>query len=95
MPALDFGCRAEAAAKPALHVFAIEATQDPQVMLRIAGLFAQRSIVPQQLSCRRSGTRLTIDVEAELDSPAVAGLLLEKIRSMVLVDRANLVEGSR
>lgn len=95
MPALDADCRAGANAAQALYVFAVRAAQDPQVMLRVAGLFAQRNIVPRQMCCRQSGTRLLVDVEAELDSPTIADLLLEKLRSMVLIERASLVEGMR
>lgn len=95
MPALDFDCRAGSAIEPALYVFAIRAMPDPQVTLRVVGLFAQRNIIPHQACCRKSGECLLIDIEAELESPAVGSLLLEKLRSMVLVDRASLVERTR
>ena len=52
MPALVVDGRARSAVSPAPHVFAIRAARDPQVMLRVAGLFAQRNIVPHQLCCR-------------------------------------------
>ena len=93
MPALNFDSRARSTTGPTLHAFAVRAVQDPQVMLRIAGLFAQRNIVPRQLCCRTSGSWLLIDVEVEGGAPATAQLLLEKIRSIVLVERAHLVEG--
>ena len=100
MPSLDFDSRSHPApmpvtpsAAPTLHAFAVRAEQDPQVMLRIAGLFAQRNIVPHQLCCRTSGPWLLIDVEVACVAPANAQLLLEKIRSIVLVERAHLVEG--
>lgn len=79
-------------ASDGLHAFAISAAQDPQVMLRVTGLFAQRSILPHQLRCRKSGDSLLIDVEVELESSAAATVLLEKLRSIVLVEHAELVE---
>lgn len=93
MPVLDFDCRVGSDAETALYVFAVRAAQEPQVMLRVAGLFAQRNIIPRQLCCRTSGSWLLIDVEVRLESGAVAQLLLEKMRSIVCVDRVNLVEG--
>ena len=93
MPALGLGRQVDPGAGPARYVFAICAEQDPQVMLRIAGLFAQRNIVPHQTCCRRSGHRLLVDLEVELDNAAAATLLVEKFRSMVMVERASLVEG--
>lgn len=74
-----------------LHVFAIRAIADPQAICRIAGLFAQRNIVPHQICSRRSGAMLLIDIEVELESMSVARILLNKLRSMVLVERASLV----
>lgn len=95
MPALDVRLEDAPAvvASTDHYVFAIKATIDPQVMLRIAGLFAQRHVVPRQLNCRTVGAYLLIDVEVELESPLLARRLLERARSIVLVERANLVEG--
>lgn len=93
MSALESGRRAKSAVTRDFYVFAVRAAQDPQVMLRVAGLFAQRSVVPRQLSCRTSGSSLLIDVEVALERPEIARLLLEKIRSIVCVERASLVEG--
>ena len=92
MSALEFGRQAVAVVTTEFHVFAIRAAQDPQVMLRVAGVFAQRNLVPRQLSCRTSGSCLLIDVEVALGTPEMARRLLEKIRSIVLVERVNLVE---
>lgn len=73
------------------HIFAIRAVSDPQVMLRVAGLFAQRSIIPDQICARRSGDFLLIDVEVQLESSAIARLLVEKLRAIALVERATLL----
>lgn len=92
--ALDFNGRPGAALGTALYVFAIRAARDPQVMSRVAAPFAQRNIVPHQLCCRASEQWLLIDIEVELEAPKIAELLLQKIRSIVLVERVNLVEGN-
>lgn len=92
MPPPSLDSRAGCAPQGGVHAFAISAAQDPQVMLRVTGLFAQRSILPHQLNCRKSGDSLLIDVEAELESDAAATVLLEKLRSIVLVEHAELVE---
>lgn len=77
--------------RPTPFLFAIRAVQDPQVLLRIAGLYAQREIVPEQICCRKSGDFLLIDLEVVLDGDRTARILLEKIRSLVQVERASLV----
>lgn len=94
MPVLGLSQKPAPVAGPELHVFAVRAAPDPQVMLRVANLFAQRNIVPDQICCRRSGRWLLVDIEAALESVAEAALLLEKLRSMVLVERASLVGGT-
>lgn len=73
------------------QVFAIRAATDPQAICRVAGLFAQRGIVPRQICARQSGAYLLIDVEVELESMTTARILLNKLRAMVLVERASLV----
>lgn len=77
--------------RPVPFVYAIRAAEDPQVMLRIAGLFAQREIVPDQICCRKSGNYLLIDLEVVLEDDRTAKILLEKVRSLVRVERACLV----
>ena len=91
MAALDFQSRTEVMTVERKYIFAIRAESDPQIMLRVAGLFAKRNIVPDQICARRSGERLLIDVEVQLESSAVARLLVEKLRAIVLVERATLL----
>lgn len=92
MPALDRLPRPVPTGDPQAHVFAIRAEADPQVLMRIVGLFAQRSIVPELVTCRRSGERLEIAVEAVLASDEAAERLLEKLRAIVLIGDAALLE---
>ncbi|HJQ17294.1 MAG TPA: hypothetical protein VJ859_09860 [Allosphingosinicella sp.] len=77
---------------PPAFLFEVRAAQDSQAMLRIAGLFAQRNLVPQQISCRKSGGSLLMTIEIALDTASTAQLILQKIRSLVLVEHADLVE---
>jgi acetolactate synthase regulatory subunit len=70
--------------------FRVRALPDPQAMLRIVGLIAQRGLLPNRVCCRKSDPHLVVEVELELESSATAQLLLEKIRSLVLVDSASL-----
>ena len=72
-------------------LFAVRTSADPQVMLRVAGLFAQRDLVPEQICCRRVGEYLLIDIEIVLENDQTAQILLQKIRSLVHVERASLV----
>lgn len=94
MPALNFDRGTNCTARLPLYVFAVRAGLDPQVLLRIAGLFAQRDIIPYQLCCRTSAACLLITVEVAIETPAIAQLLLEKLRSIVLVEHASLIEGN-
>lgn len=72
--------------------FGIRARLDPQTLLRVAGLFAQRGLIPERIFCRTSGAYFLIDVEVALEDLAAAEILLQKVRSQVLVERADLVE---
>lgn len=94
MPVLDIVSRTSAAGRPAIQVFAIKAAKDPLVMLGVADLFAQRNIVPRQLCCRQAENCLLIDVEVALSTPEAATRVLEAIRSLALVERVSLVDGS-
>lgn len=76
------------------HTYGIRAHADPQALMRIVGLFAQRSIIPDQVSCRLAGEYLVIDIQAMVGGDADAHILLYKIREQVCVDRANLVDGA-
>lgn len=91
VPALEYQCRARNVTQAAKHIFAIRAASDPQVMLRVAGLFAQRGIIPDRFCARQSGDVLLIDVEVRLPDEGAARVLLEKLRSIVCVERATLL----
>lgn len=65
--------------------FDITVHHDPQALLRVIGLFAQRSLVPERLAVERSGDglRVAIDV-AGLDANG-ADILVARLREGVLV----------
>ena len=70
----------------------IRAYADPNALSRVLDIFAQRGMIPTQVCCRRAGSHLVIDIELPFlrDDP-IAAPLVEKIRSMSLVVRADCV----
>lgn len=95
MPALAVDSRNQALEEHVLYVFDVRAVRDPQALSRVTGLFAQRNIIPDYVQCQRSDDFLLVEVGVKLKTPADADLLLEKLRSMVLIDRANLIDRER
>lgn len=78
---------------PAAHYrYVVTAQADPQTVLRVVGLFSQRGLIPLEVRGDRSDTGLSIVIAVELDDPAVAELLLQKLRALVLVDDVHLTE---
>jgi hypothetical protein len=73
-------------------VMAIKALADVQALARIAGLFAQFGVVPVALSSQRSQGFLLIDVQFEDGDGARIDILLSKVKAIVCVQRASLVE---
>ncbi|QYE33463.1 hypothetical protein KZX46_01400 (plasmid) [Polymorphobacter sp. PAMC 29334] len=57
-------------------------------------MFAQRGLVPEQFYCRRSGALLIVDIDVEAVDRTLFDILLQKVRALVLIDRARIV-GSR
>lgn len=72
-------------------LFCVRAALNVESLPRIVGLFAQRGIVPKQLTCRSAGTYLIVDLEIAVSDDAQVEILLQKLRAMVLVDRACIV----
>lgn len=69
--------------------FAVRAKADPQAMLRIVGLFAQRHQVPRHISALKVGDDLHISTEVEELSEEAADILCWKIRQIVCVQKAE------
>ena len=70
--------------------FDILVAEDPQAMLRVVGLFAQRSLVPERLTMERltmdeRGAHLRVSLEvAALDAHG-ADILVARLREGVMV----------
>lgn len=74
------------------HAFRIVARCDPQALPRIVGLFAQRSLVPEQMTARLSGGMLHVAVVIADIEPALADLLAAKLGEAVLVESVGCSE---
>jgi hypothetical protein len=61
-----------------------------ELPLRVLNLLAQNGVVPERFSVERSGDDYELSVEACSVPGARAELILEKIRSMVLVAGADM-----
>ena len=70
--------------------FDIVVAEDPQAMLRVVGLFAQRSLVPERLTMERltmdeRGARLHMSLEVAALDARGADILVERLREGVMV----------
>lgn len=72
-------------------VIAVRATDDPQIIARVAGLLAQRSIIPKLLVAKPDGDRILLELQIATGDDHLVTLLLEKIRAMVSIERAMVV----
>lgn len=67
----------------------VEAGHCPQVLLRVLGLIAQRSIVPFTIVASRSDDDLALSVEIEALPPHQAEALVARVESIVMVRSAR------
>lgn len=70
--------------------FQVLAEADPQVLLRVLGLFAQRSIVPSDVAMTTKGGRMHIDLRQAGLSEAAAAIISAKLHSIPLVSTVEL-----
>ncbi|QNO25649.1 hypothetical protein EEB18_012665 [Sphingopyxis sp. OPL5] len=68
--------------------FEIWVQDDPQALLRVVGLFAQRSLIPETMTVRRADDTLHVALVAELDA-ARADILVARLREGVMVIAAS------
>ena len=69
--------------------FDILVQNDPQSLLRVVGLFAQRAMIPETLAVARTGDGLRVAIEiAGLDADA-ADILVARLREGVMVIDAS------
>ena len=67
--------------------YGVRTWRDPQSIARVAGVFAQRSLIPSLFDCVDEADQLLIRVEAQLTSEAVAELIRRKLEALVIVDQ--------
>lgn len=65
--------------------FRIEALVDPQSLPRIAGFFAQRAIIPAEMTMRIADERMIIDVAAPGLTPVQADIIAAKLAEVFAV----------
>jgi acetolactate synthase small subunit len=65
--------------------FEIWMQDDPQALLRVVGLFAQRSLVPEALTAQRADDRLRVTTEVSGIDAGGADILVARLREAVLV----------
>lgn len=75
-----------------MYRFRIDAAPDPQSLLRVAGLFAQRSIVPTAMTMHVQRSLMRIDVTVAGLAPLQAATIAAKLREVVAVAGAELEE---
>jgi hypothetical protein len=74
-----------------MNVFEIEGVLSAQLPLRVLGLFAQQDVLPARVSivCDENVCRVRLE-EGSLDETR-SNIIAEKLRSMVLVARVDLL----
>jgi putative lipoic acid-binding regulatory protein len=90
VPLASLPMRSDDAGIRARRVFGVKALSDPATLPRILGIFAQRDVVPREMSCSRAGGYLLINIEIEALTLDTAEALLAKLRQVMLVERAHL-----
>lgn len=65
--------------------FQVMTEADPQVLLRVLGLFAQRYIIPSEVAVVTKGGRMQIDVRQPGLSQSVTEIISAKLGSIPLV----------
>ena len=70
------------------HCFRIVAVPDPQTLPRIAGIFAQRSLIPSMMSAQLRGGLIHIETALDDLDAQTAVIIAAKLRESVLVASA-------
>jgi acetolactate synthase regulatory subunit len=70
--------------------FRVMAEADPQVFLRVLGLFAQRCIMPSEVAMTTQGLQMQIDLRQTGLTQNVAAIISEKLRSITRVVSVDL-----
>lgn len=75
-----------------MHRFRIDAILDPQSLLRVAGYFAQRSIVPAEMKMQALPGHMRIEVTVPGLDPQQAATIAAKLGEVVAVTGSHLDE---
>lgn len=75
-----------------MHRFRIDAIVDPQSLLRVAGYFAQRSIVPAAIEMRVLQNHMRIEVTVGGLDPRQAMTIAAKLGELVAVTGSEFQE---
>jgi len=70
--------------------YAVRASADPHVVLRLLNFFAQRDLVPDAVRVRRLGDEIGVVIEQPGVSEHTATVIAEKMRSLVAVSSVEL-----
>lgn len=74
-----------------IHDFELILLPDPQSILRVLGLFAQRQMVPQSVQVERRGDALHMAISAsDLDAVA-AQILADKLQQLLVVMQCHQI----
>ena len=65
--------------------FSISARVDPQTLPRLVGGFAQRAIVPHEMTMQIAGDTMRVDVAVSDLPPAQANVIAAKLRALFAV----------
>jgi|HubBroStandDraft_1064217.scaffolds.fasta_scaffold00853_10 hypothetical protein len=75
--------------------FAVRATAEPGILIRLIELFAKRGLVPAAVQARLVGPdrdQLAVDLQIGGLDPRLAEILAETMRQMISVERVLLAE---
>lgn len=75
-----------------MHRFRIDAILDPQSLLRVTGHFAQRSIVPSEMTMQVLPGHMRIEVVVRDLDPRQAATIAAKLGEVVAVTWAEMEE---
>lgn len=79
-------------AAPCITVrFDVVADPDPQSLIRVLGLFAQRSLMPSAVGARSCSNELSVTITQPDITGASAKVIAEKLRASVLVRSVELI----
>ncbi|WOF42006.1 hypothetical protein KNJ79_12310 [Sphingopyxis indica] len=75
-----------------MHLFRIDALADPQSLARVAGFFAQRSIIPSAMTAARDRGWMRIEVAVAGLASHQASMIAAKLGEAVAVAAVELEE---